>query len=76
MDIFTESDEALCILLLENNVEDYAKIHDMKKICNIKHARPKYTKVDSINKNLKVTFWCMQIRIAEMVPKVKKWRLS
>ena len=30
-DIFTESDEALCILLLENNAEDYTKIHDINK---------------------------------------------
>ena len=26
-EIFTESDEALCILLIENNAEDYAKMY-------------------------------------------------
>ena len=31
LDISTESDEALCILLLENNVEDYAKIYDKER---------------------------------------------
>ena len=30
-DIFTESDKELCILLLENNVEDYAKIYDKER---------------------------------------------
>ena len=31
LDIFTESDVASYILLLENNAEEYAKIHDMNK---------------------------------------------
>ena len=52
-DIFTESDEALCILLLEHNAEDYTKINDKKKKTNRKHTRPKYTKVYSINKKFK-----------------------
>ena len=32
-EIFTESDEALCIVLIENNAEDYAKMHcEQKKL--------------------------------------------
>ena len=31
LDIFTESDEAFCILLIENNAGDYAKMHCEQK---------------------------------------------
>ena len=52
-DIFTESDEALCILLLENNASDYAKMHREQRTVGRKEARPKYTKVDSMQKRFK-----------------------
>ena len=42
-EIFTASDEALCILLIENNAEDYAKMFQEQKKVSRKDARPKYT---------------------------------
>ena len=48
-DIFTDSDEALCILLLENNAEDYKKIYEEQRKINRKEARPLYTKVHAVN---------------------------
>ena len=50
-DIFTESDEALCILLVENNAEDYAKMYQEQRKIGRKEARPRYTKVESVEKN-------------------------
>ena len=51
-EVFTESDNVLCILLIENNAEDYAKMHrDQKKVI-IKEAKPKYTKVECSNKKI------------------------
>ena len=47
--IFTESDEALCILLLENNEDDYKKMVDFKRKLTRKEARPKYTKAANVN---------------------------
>jgi len=52
-DIFTVSDEALCILLLENNAADYAMMLKEKRIINRKEARPKYTKVLFSDKKFK-----------------------
>ena len=48
--ILTEMDEALCILLLENNAGDYKKTFDEQKRINRKEAKPRYTKVHSVNK--------------------------
>ena len=53
-DIFTVSDEALCILLLENNAADYAMMLKEKRIINRKEARPKYTKVLFSDKDSRV----------------------
>ena len=53
-EIFTESDEALCILLIENNTEDYAKMYCEQKRINRKEEKPKYTKAECSNKNSKV----------------------
>ena len=53
-EIFTASDEALCILLIENNAEDYAKMFQEQKKVSRKDARPKYTKVECSNKSSKV----------------------
>ena len=52
-DIFTPSNEALCILLLENNATDYVKMHDEQRKINRKYSRPKWTKVESRDKNSK-----------------------
>ena len=53
-EIFTESDAALYILLIENNVEDYTKMHrDQKRVIR-KEAKPKHTKVECSDNNLKV----------------------
>ena len=52
-EIFTESDEALCILLIENNADNYAKMfREQRKILR-KEARPKYTKVECVDKKFK-----------------------
>ena len=51
--MFTESDESLYILLLKNNAEDYVNIYDQKRKILRKEVRPKYTKVDSVNKQFK-----------------------
>ena len=50
-DIFTESDEAWCILLIENNADDYAKMYWEQRKIGRKEARPKYTKVECVEKS-------------------------
>ena len=52
-EIFTESDEALCILLIENNADDYAKMYHEQRKIGRKEARPKYTKVECMDKKFK-----------------------
>jgi len=52
-EIFTESDEALCILLIENNADDYAKMFREQRKISRKEARPKYTKVECVDKKFK-----------------------
>ena len=52
-EIFTPSDEALCILLLENNAADYVKMHDEQRKINRKESKPKWTKVESSDKKFK-----------------------
>ena len=43
-DIFTESDESLCMLILENNAEDFLKVYETGNIVTRKESRTKYTK--------------------------------
>lgn len=43
-DIFTVSDEALCILLIENLSYDFIQTHETKKEVNRKDSKPRYTK--------------------------------
>ena len=52
-DIFTESDEALCMLMLENNVDDHKKMVDLKRKIIRKEARSKYTKDLNVNETSK-----------------------
>ena len=52
-DIFTVTNEALCILFLENNADDYTRVYQEKKKINRKESRPKYTKVDNVQKKFK-----------------------
>ena len=52
-EIFTASDEALCILLIENNADDYVKMFQEQKKVSRKDARPKYTKVECSDKKFK-----------------------
>ena len=52
-ELFTPSDEALCILLLENNAADYVKMHDEQRKINRKESKPKWTKVESSDKKFK-----------------------
>ena len=49
-EIFTESDEALCILLMENNVDDYKKMYKEGRKIDRKESQPRYTKVQGMNK--------------------------
>ena len=46
-EIFTESDEAMVMLLLENNRNDFKKCYDIQQVLTQKEANPEYTKVDS-----------------------------
>ena len=48
-EIFTESDEALCILLLENSIDDYKKMYEEERRIDRKEANPRYTKVSIMN---------------------------
>ena len=52
-DIFTDSDEALCMLLIENNASDYVKVMNIKTKISRKFAQPKYTKMDNTSKKFK-----------------------
>ena len=52
-DIFTITDEALCILFLENNADDYIRVYKEERKINRKESRPKYTKVDNVQKKFK-----------------------
>ena len=52
-DIFTESDEAMCILLIENNAADYAKMHREQRKISRKESKPKYTKVECVDRKFK-----------------------
>ena len=47
--IFTATDEALEILLIENNVDDYQRIISMKRKLTRKESKLKYTKADKLN---------------------------
>ena len=48
-DIFIESDEVLCMLLLENNIDDHKQLLDLKRKLTWKEVRPKYTKDSNVN---------------------------
>ena len=52
-DIFTESDEALCILLIENNADDYVRMYHEKRKIGRREAKPRYTKVECSEKKFK-----------------------
>ena len=73
-DIFTVTDEALCILLLENNADDYVRVYEEKKKIDRKEAKPKYTKVDNAQK--KFQGWDRKAikRFNDIVMSVKKNR--
>ena len=52
-DIFTESDEAFAMLLLENNATDYKQMVLLDKKLTRKEARPKYTKDPNMTEKFK-----------------------
>ena len=52
-EIFTESDEVLCILLLDYNATYYVVMHREQRKINRKETKPIYTKVEFIDKNFK-----------------------
>ena len=43
----------MCILLIENNAEDYARMFCEQRKISRKEARPKYTKVECVDKKFK-----------------------
>ena len=55
-DIFTESDESLCMLILENNATDFLKVYATGSIVARKESKTKYTKSKG-NLNTKVKGW-------------------
>ena len=55
-DIFTESDESLCILILENNAEDFVNVFQTKTKITRKNSKTKYTK-NTAGMNTKFKGW-------------------
>ena len=55
-DIFTESDESLCMLILENNATDFLKVYTTGSIVTRKESKTKYTKSKG-NVNAKFKGW-------------------
>ena len=55
-DIFTESDESLCMLILENNATDFLKVYTTGSIVARKESKTKYTKSKG-NVNAKFKGW-------------------
>ena len=47
--IFTESDEAFAMMLLENNIDDYKQLIELKRKLTRKEVKPKYTKDPNVN---------------------------
>ena len=48
-DIFTESDETFAMMLLENNLDEYKPLIELKMKLTRKEAMPKYTKDPNTN---------------------------
>ena len=78
-DIFSVSDEAFAMLLIENNAKDLEYVYD-KQVEKVKRkdSRPKYTKVSSYNDEVKFQGWHQMgvRRYNELVKQVKDNRLS
>ena len=55
-DIFTESDESLCMLILENNAADFLRVYTTGNIMTRKESMTKYTKSEG-NLNAKFKGW-------------------
>ena len=55
-DIFSESDESLCMLILENNATDFLKVYTTGSIVTRKESKTKYTKSRG-NPNAKFKGW-------------------
>jgi len=55
-DIFTESDESLCMLILENNADDFLKVYTTENIVTRKESKTRYTKSKG-NVNVKFKGW-------------------
>ena len=55
-DIFTKSDESLCMLILENNATDFLKVYTTGSIVTRKEYKTKYTKSKG-NGNAKFKGW-------------------
>ena len=55
-DMFTVSDKALCVLIIENNSEDFIHVYNRGVKPNRKDSKPRHTKVDGQNTK-KVKGW-------------------
>ena len=52
-EIFSVSDEAFAMLLLENNYEDYKIVYNLSRKVTRKESKPKYTNDANLNENFK-----------------------
>ena len=52
-EIFSVSDEAFAMLLLENNYEDYKMVYNLSRKVTRKESKPKYTKDSNLNEKFK-----------------------
>jgi len=75
-DIFTESDEAFAMLLLENNAKDYKQMVVLKRKLTRKEAMPKYTKDSNMTEKFKG--WSKKgiKRYNDLIKVVKRNRLT
>ena len=74
-EIFTASDEALAMLMLENNAADLMYVYDNQKVISRKESRPKYTKGKD-NKQDSFRGWHKKgiLRYNELYTKIKNLR--
>ena len=73
-EIFTESDESLCILLIENNAQDYAIMQREQRKISREEARLKYNRVECVDKKFKGWDRISIIRFNKIVAAIKKNR--
>tara|TARA_B100000768_G_C10967018_1_gene244145 strand:+ start:73 stop:522 length:450 start_codon:yes stop_codon:yes gene_type:complete len=75
-DIFTESDEAFAMLLLENNAKDYKQMVVLDRKLTRKEAMPKYTKDPNLTEKFKGWSKNGIKRYNDLIKVVKRNRLT